>query len=151
MALAKFIDDETFSLRISKIYNTTEGIAKIAIYRGMAIVADAAKRNLEGVVSRGAASELVGALGITPMKRDKRTGAWNGRLGFDGYQNLTFKNGKTKKIPFQMLARVIEGGAVFKNGRSREGTHFMRRAVESTRAEVQRVMGEEIKRRMNGR
>lgn len=104
MARAKFIEDDDFSLMLEKAEASSEDIAKAALYAGAKIIADQMKKNLEGILSPKATGALVGAFGITPIKRDM-DGNWNAHMGFDGYQ-------EPGHVPFQLIARSFESGAV---------------------------------------
>ena len=112
MARAKFIEDDAFSMMLQRAMGETEKIATAALQAGAAIIADRMKSNLEGILSDNATGQLVAAFGITPVKRDIEMN-FNVHLGFDGYQ-------EPGHIPFQLLARSFESGAVM--GGRYEGT-----------------------------
>jgi hypothetical protein len=110
VAKAKFIDDDAFEMMLSRAMERSSEVAEAVLKAGASVIADEMKRNLTGVLSKGAASELVGAFGITPPKRDRQQN-WNVHLGFDGYQTPGQK-GFPQGVPFQLLARTFESGAV---------------------------------------
>lgn len=121
MARAKFIADDAFELMLKRAKAGTEQVAKAALKAGAAVIADQMKENLEGILSPKATGQLVAAFGITPVKMDRQFN-WNVHLGFDGYQT-------PGKVPFQLIARSFESGAVMGGrytgkvrGRKRETT-----------------------------
>lgn len=150
MARAKFIADESFELMISRAMAGTEQVARAALKAGADVIADRMKENLEGVISRKATGQLVASFGISPVKQD-RDFNWNVHLGFDGYQT-------PGRVPFQLLARTFESGAVmggrYTGKRSSKGkretwkakfgpedywrqpTHFAKNAVTATKAQA---------------
>lgn len=123
MAQAKFIEGDAFSLLIERAAANTEKIAGAALRAGASIIADEMKRNLQNVLSPAATGELVGAFGITPVKQDRYMD-WNVHLGFDGYQ-------MPGRVPFQLLARTFESGAVMGGrytGKTKRGKRETRKA-----------------------
>lgn len=107
MARAIFIEDDSFRWMVSALQKRIPDISETILKVGADIIADEMKQNLRKVLSPDATGQLVGAFGITPVKQDRNFN-YNLHLGFDGYQHLL--NGK--KVPFQLLARTIESGAV---------------------------------------
>ncbi|MBP3292344.1 MAG: HK97 gp10 family phage protein [Clostridia bacterium] len=107
MARALFIRDDSFVWMIHELQKHFPDISETVLKAGADILADEMKENLKGVLSPDATGQLVAAFGITPVKQDRNFN-YNLHLGFDGYQYLP--NGK--KVAFQLLARIIESGAV---------------------------------------
>lgn len=128
MARAKFIDDDAFSMMLERAEAGTRKIAEAALRAGASVIADQMKQNLQGVLSPKATGELVGAFGITPVKQDKSLN-WNVHLGFDGYQ-------MPGRVPFQLLARTFESGAVM-------GGRYTGRIVKGKREKVKAKFGPE--------
>ena len=119
MAQAKFIDDDLFSWTLEQAQGLIPEIEKKALAVGGKIIADEMKKRLRGVIADKSATKLVDSFGITPVKQNTQLN-WNLHLGFDGYQEPgygKFPNG----VPFQLLARTFESGAVIggRGGRSR--------------------------------
>ena len=113
MARAKFIDSDDFAMVISRATTEYPEIAEKCLRAGADIIADEMKRRLKGVLlPQSRAGELVAAFGISPVKRDK-DGNWNTHRGFDGYQETT-----SKPVPFQLIARSFESGAVIGSRRT---------------------------------
>lgn len=107
MARAIFIDDDSFRWMLSTLQRKLPDISETVLRVGADIIADEMKENLRGVLSAEATGQLVAAFGITPVKQDRNFN-YNLHLGFDGYQHMP----TGKKVPFQLLARTIESGAV---------------------------------------
>ena len=107
MARAIFIEDDSFRWMLSTLQRKLPDISETVLRVGADIIADEMKENLRGVLSAEATGQLVAAFGITPVKQDRNFN-YNLHLGFDGYQHMP----TGKKVPFQLLARTIESGAV---------------------------------------
>lgn len=103
MARAKFIDDDEFAMMLERAVGHTKEVAEAALKAGADIIADQMKQNLEGILSPNATGQLAAAFGITPVQQGKYDGNFNVHLGFDGYQD---------GVPFQLIARSFESGAV---------------------------------------
>lgn len=157
MAQAKFIDSDDFEMTISNAIAKYPEIAEKCLAAGAGIIADEMKRRLKGVLSPFATGQLVGAFGITPVKRDL-DGNFNVHLGFDGYQQPPQKRFPSG-VPFQLIARSFESGAVVgkraKRGKLSENETYWRTpmpfaapAVRATRArafeEMKRVAETEL-------
>lgn len=127
MATFAFTAGEEFSLKISSLETDVEEIAKKAIYAGAKVVADRMRVNLQSVISDTTATQLVGALGITPIKRTVY--GWDTKIGFDGYD--------TEGVAFQLIARAMESGT---STSTRKKRPFVRRTINQTKAEVKEVM-----------
>lgn len=104
MATVKFIDSEDYEIRLGQNVARFKEVATAAIRAGAAVVAPVMRKNLSGVLSPDATGELVGALGITPVNQSANY-MYNAHIGFDGYQETGWS-----RVPFQLLARVIESG-----------------------------------------
>lgn len=111
MAVAKFIDSDDYTMTISRAITAFPQIADKTLRVGADIIADEVKRQIRGELlpfSRN--GELIRSFGITPMKRDN-DGNYNVSIGFGGYRQPPygkFPNG----VPFQLIARSFESGAV---------------------------------------
>lgn len=162
MARAKFIDSDDIEMTISKAIAKYPEIAEKCLKAGANIIADEMKSRLKGILSPFA-TELVDAFGITPVKSD-RDSNFNVHLGFDGYQQPPQK-GFPSGVPFQLIARSFESGAVVgkraKRGRVsanetywRDPMPFAAPAVRATRAraleEMKRVAEAELE-KLDGR
>ena len=111
MAVATFIDNADFRRKLDKMPEALPDISKAALKAGANIIADEMKKNLKAILQPESRNgELVAAFGITPMKTDRK-GVFNVHLGFDGYQLPAAKN-FPNGVPFQLLARTFESGAV---------------------------------------
>lgn len=111
MARAKFIDTDDFELTLTRTIAAYPDIAEACLRAGADVIADEMKTRLQSILlPQSRRGELVASFGITPMKVD-REGNYNVHLGFDGYQEPgygKFPNG----VPFQLIARSFESGAV---------------------------------------
>ena len=160
MARALFIRDDSFRWMMGELQKVYPEISETVLKAGADVIADQMKSNLEGVLSPDATGQLAAAFGITPVKQG-RNFDYNLHIGFDGYQFLP--NGK--KVPFQLLARTIESGAVvggryettFSGGKFRrkkkssleyrsDPKPFAKPAVRKKRKEAERVMTETAER-----
>ena len=139
MVRMAFKAGEDYALKLSKIADGSDAIAKKAIYAAAGIVADKIKDNLEHVLSPYATGDMSDSFGISPIGTDKN-GDWNTKLGFDGYDS--------KGVPNQLKARVLESGS------SREAKRpFVRPALNATKnqakMEMEKIIDEEIKKYMS--
>lgn len=162
MAQAKFIDDDAFSMMLEKAIGRTKDIAGAALYAGAAVIADRMKSNLESILSPEATGALVASFGITPVKQDME-GNFNVHMGFDGYS-------EPGHVPFQMIARSFESGAVmggrYTGGRTKSGkrekwktklgpedywrqpTPFAKPAVQATKEQALQAMKQAAEREL---
>lgn len=148
MALAKFIDDDDFMIRLERAATDFPSVAEKVIRAGAAVLAPVMRRRLSGILSASATGQLVAALGITPVKQD-RNADYNAHIGFDGYQQPGY--GKFPiGVPFALIARSFESGA----GDWRPKTPFARPAIAEAREEMSAAMTaaaeEEYKKIMGG-
>lgn len=148
MALAKFIDDDDFMIRLERAATDFPSVAEKVIRAGAAVLAPVMRRRLSGILSASATGQLVAALGITPVKQD-RNADYNAHIGFDGYQQPGY--GKFPiGVPFALIARSFESGA----GDWRPKTPFARPAMLEAREAMSAAMTaaaeEEYKKIMGG-
>ncbi len=139
------------------IAKDSEGIAKMCVYDGADVVADAVRRNIEGLPTRdpkehktkprGATTEEKEAMlkGFGVAKMRTASGSIDTVLGFDGYDGKP-----TPKYPkghaISMIARTIESGSSWLNK-----TPFLKTAYNSSKAAAEEAMArrfdEEIQKR----
>jgi HK97 gp10 family phage protein len=142
MALAKIMMTgvDELTLKLSKLESGSDEIAKKAIHKGAGIMADQIADNLRGVLSGTSSGDLLGSLGIAPIKKDE-DGDWNTKIGFDGYDSNGVAN--------QLKARVLESGSSKQQKRP-----FVRPAVSKAKKKAKEAMAqivdEEIKKIMGG-
>lgn len=158
--MAKFkitgIDANGFS-DLGELVGEMEGIAKMCVYDGAGIVADAVKKNINALPERDPKGHGRNLRGATPAEKaalaegfgvaDMRVegGNVNTVLGFDGYDG-----NPTKKYPkghaISMIARTIESGSSWLTK-----TPFLKPAFNSSKAAAESAMSarfdEEIKKR----
>lgn len=126
MAIFSVNGSEDFTLRLSKLVEKTDDIAKKAIYEGARVLTDQVRQNLHSVLSEDATGDLEASLGITPIDLDNQ-GNWNAKIGFDGYD----RNGTANLLK----ARVLESGSSKQQKRP-----FFRKAVNSKKKEAIQAM-----------
>ncbi|MBD5102039.1 MAG: hypothetical protein HDT27_04950 [Subdoligranulum sp.] len=152
--MAKFVVKgiEEYALKVSKLGDQTERVAKKAIYEAAAIITDEIRKNIDGIpvqngtVPKGemrkgipepAKEGLQQSFGITKIDKD-REGVYNAKIGFDGYNDI-----KTKRWPQgqpnQMIARSVESGTSFMAPHP-----FIAPAVRKTKAAALKKMSEVI-------
>ncbi len=129
MAQLKVQGFDEFALKLSRLDQETDEIAKKAIKAGSNIAADAVRSNLEGVLSGKSTGDLEDSFGITPVDRDNK-GDWNARIGFHGYDR--------KGVANQLKARVLNSGSKLLG---RKGKPFFRLAIKNTEKRVKEEMG----------
>ena len=147
-----------FQVSMEHLGEAADGICKMAIYEGAAIVADQIKKNLDALPTdkfrylRGGdkftglpesqKEDLKNALGISSMKQDEN-GDWNAKIGFDGYGS-TETDKYPGGVPNPLLARAVESGSSV-----RAKTPFVRPAINQARNKAKKAMAdkadEEIK------
>lgn len=149
---------EEYALRLSKLENESEEIAKKAVYSGAEIIADAIKTGLkqlpiqEGVnnfppygdsntqitgVSRRQKGDLIDSFGLAPIQEFEK-GYLSTKAGWDGYGSMPTRN-YPRGVPNQMLMRSIESGTSF-----RKKNPIVRKAVISNKKKAIEAMGKEI-------
>lgn len=137
--------DAAFSA-LGELSEESEGIAKMCVYDGAGIVADAVKRNINGLPTRNPKEHTRRPRGATPDEKaalakgfgiaTMRTGGGTVEtvLGFDGYDGHP-----TKKYPkghaISMIARTIESGSSWLNK-----TPFLKPAFNSSKAAAEEAM-----------
>lgn len=153
MARITFMAGDEYAVKLSKLAEQSDRIAKKAIYEGVNIVADAIASNLNalptesfrflkdgekfGGIPEESKADLLSSFGVTPISVD-RDGNWNAKVGFDGYgrfKTKAYPNG----LPNQLLARSIESGSSVRKKRP-----FVRPAVNKTKQRVIAKMDEVI-------
>ena len=139
MSKASFLKDKEFEWFLSSAAEWLPEAVEDALRAGAAVLAAEMKRNLRGEIADKRAVQLVESFGITPVGQD-RNRVWNVHLGFGGYQTPGTGKWAASGIPFQMIARVFESGAIKDGYRWRRPTHFARRAVQSKRQEAEAAM-----------
>jgi HK97 gp10 family phage protein len=143
---------DEYALKLSKLADSSDEIAKKAIYSAAEIVADEIKQNLVGNLrdpayaglgnygkskagawggkSSKPTGDLEESFGITPISQDE-DGNWNVKIGFDGYDR--------KGVPNQLKARAMESGTSTLRKRP-----FVRPAVNATKKKAVEAMNEII-------
>lgn len=129
MARMTFKAGDEYALKLSKLTQRADGVAKMAIYDGAATVITEIKNSLRSVVSDEATGDLEDSLGITSMKQD--ADGWNAKIGFDGYDR--------KGVPNQLKARALESGT----SRMRKRP-FVRPAVRRAKPKAEAAMAKVI-------
>lgn len=153
MARMTFKAGDEYALRLSKLANGSDEIAKKAIYEAAKITADKIKENLDAIptdkfrllkpgeiftgLPTAQKQDLVDAFGITPIAKDEN-GNWNAKIGFDGYGSYSTRK-YPKGVPNQLLARAVESGSSV-----RAKTPFVRPAVNAAKKQALAKMGETI-------
>lgn len=137
MASAKFIDDPAYELLLSRLSERSGDVIRAGLRAAVDVLAPEMQKNLRGVIGDPAATELVGALGVTPISPN-RAGVWSTHIGFDGYQELPHE-----RVAFQLIGRAIESGV--KTGpHKRPAKPFAAPAVSAKRAEAQRAFEDAV-------
>lgn len=148
MATAQVSLGEDFTLRIDSLSAQFDGIAKQAIEAGGKVALAAVKSHLSGAIGQTGDSrstgELLGSLGLTPVKRDK-DGRLNAKVGFNEPRRKQYaarkrtKSGKPSRkyytLTNAMIANVLEYG---KHGQP--GTRFLKKAYITSRGAVTDAM-----------
>lgn len=136
MAKISFKKGDEYALKLSRLGNQSEEVAKKAVYVGAKIVADEIKKRIPEDTG-----DLSDSFGITPIERDKSDN-WNAKLGFDGYDS--------KGVPNQLKARAIESGTSQMPKRP-----FVRPAVNATKKKaveaMKKAIGEGTQKIMGGK
>ena len=146
-----------FQVSMERLGEVADGICKMAIYEGAAIMTDQIKKNLDALptdkyrylrggdkftgVPEPQKQDLKNALGISPMKQDEN-GDWNTKIGFDGYGS-TETNKYPGGVPNPLLARSIESGSSV-----RAKTPFVRPAINQARTRAKKAMADKAEEEM---
>lgn len=146
MAKCKMIGLEAAFSEFGVIAKDSEGIAKMCVYDGAEIVADAVRRNIQNLPERdpkehkakprGATKEEKEAMlkGLGVATHRTTSGTVNTSIGFDGYDGHP-----TPKYPnghaISMIARTIESGSSWLNK-----TPFLKPAFNSSKAAAEEAM-----------
>ena len=131
MATIRFSGIDKYLDKLQKLGQRSEGICKMAVYDGAAIVADQVRENLERVLSPDATGQLEASMGISGMQNDR--GYINVVIGFDGYDD--------KGVANQLKANVLESGSSKQQKRP-----FMRPAVNASKKRATAKMAETLDR-----
>lgn len=154
---------DEYAIKLSKLAEKSQTVAKKAIYKAAGIVTDAVRANLNGIATvdnsyniiayntgkKARMSDvqkqgLLDGLGITGMQSDN--GYWNIKIGFDGYNGVITQQ-YPQGQPNVLIARVFENG-----GSTAEATPFIKPAVSKTRKQalsaMQQVIDEETEKIM---
>lgn len=146
--------DVAFS-EFGELSKESEGIAKMCVYDGAKVLADAVKKNINALPTRDPKTHK-GKRGATPAEKEALArgfgiaqmrvgGSINTVLGFEGYDtNTTPRYPQGHPIP--MIARTIESGTSWLTK-----TPFIKPAIASSQAQaeeaMQRRFDEEISKR----
>jgi HK97 gp10 family phage protein len=139
-----------FWVKLQRLADNADDIAKKAIYEGAGIMADEIRARLEqnladptylgskaGVdvknVGYTATGGMADALGVTKIQKKGTGGNWNAHIGWDGYEN------GDKSRAYQLLANAMESGTSTMRARP-----FIKPAVEAKRTAVEDKMNEII-------
>lgn len=166
MAKMTFKAGDEWALKLGKLGDQADAVAKKAIYPAAGLLADRIKANIQALpeetfhhlqdgekfngVPQTHKKALLEGLGISPIDKD-RNFDWNARIGFDGYagdktESETYPSG----LPVMMLAASIERGTSV-----RKATPFVKPAVQKTKkeaiAKMQQVIDEETEKIMKGK
>ncbi len=129
------MNDDGFLVRLSKLAEKTDDVAKLALKEGAQVVYAKVKSNLASVSGKGtkypsrSTGELINALGISPVKVDKN-GNYNIKIGFAEPRKNKYKAKKKRSyynITNAMLANILEYG---KSGQPPKP--FLKSAVRAT-------------------
>ena len=129
----------------AKLYDVSREAIGEAVFQGAKIMADSMTAEIrslpEASCSRIEKAGLIDGFGIARMQY--RNGFNNVKLGFDGYNRV-----KTKKFPSgqpnAMIARSVEKGSSYM-----KANPFIDKAVKSARAEAEKIMKQEIEKRID--
>ena len=126
-------------------YRQTSKIVGKSIYPGAKVMLTAAEKATASIITDSTHTSkmrvgpteqqkqgLIESLGVAPIRRDDW--GWNVKIGYDGYNGIVTKKYK-KGQPNIMIARSVESGTSFMYPQ-----HFMERAVESTRKQVEETI-----------
>ena len=153
MARMTFKAGNDYALKLAKLAQGADNIAKKALYAAAQPMTDTIRLKLQFLprdtfrylypsekftgVPETQRKDLLDSLGHTPPAMDKNSD-WNIKVGFDGYGTMPTKK-YPKGLPNQMIARSIESGSSV-----RLKTPFVRPAINATKKESIRIMGKVI-------
>lgn len=120
----------------SDLEKDIDSIAKMGIYDGVAVVADA----LKAACPQGPTGDLAESVGVARMRQ--AGGGWNTIVGFSGYD----ANG----VPNQLKARVLESGRSV-GGKTVAKHPFVRKTVNRVRNQVVAAIQKQIEDQINER
>lgn len=157
MATIQFKSGSDYMARIRKLGEMLDQeVCGKAVYKAAGIVTDSIRSGISSVPTRtkehpktglspSERSGLEKGLGIAKLSNDN--GFVNVKIGFAGYNDHSTKRWPSGQ-PNAVIARSIERGTTF-----RHATHFVKKAVASTRKEaidaMGRVVDEEIEKIMH--
>ncbi|MEG0177662.1 HK97-gp10 family putative phage morphogenesis protein [Anaerorhabdus sp.] len=150
------IDD--FEMKLSKLGNESERIARKAVYEAAGVIADELKKETNNLDDRdyffygnekkesfaitdAQKQDLLNGLGIA--KFDDEYGVINTKISFGGYGSIKTKK-YPKGVPNLMLAASINSGTSF-----RRKNPFIRRAISRCRVRAQNRMVEVYENEVN--
>lgn len=160
MAKLKVVGLEAAFSEFGEIAKDSEGIAKMCVYDGAGVVADAVKRNIQALPTRNPnkrGNEKDKVRGVTPLEKQALLdnmgvathrvggGSVNTVIGFDGYINNPTK-AYPKGHAVSMVARATESGTSWLTA-----TPFMKRAVNSSKGAAEQAMAARFDEEINKR
>lgn len=137
MATAKFINDQRYELLLSRLSERSGDVIRAGLRAAVDVLAPEMRKNLQGVIMDPAATELVNALGVTPVSPN-RAGVWSAHIGFDGYQEI-----HGGRVAFQLVARAFESG-VRSGPHKRPARPWAAPAVSAKKAEAERAFEDAV-------
>lgn len=160
MAKFKIVGIDAAFSQFGEIARESEGIAKMCVYDGARVVADAVKQNIRALPERDPkkfGTQKNKVRGATPAEKQAMlngmgiaahrvsSGSVNTVIGFDGYDGNPTKS-YPKGHAISMIARTIESGSSWLTA-----TPFMKRAIASSQSAAASAMAarfdEEISKR----
>ena len=152
MAKMTFKAGEEYVIRLSRLAQSVDRIAKKALYHGAKVVTDQIRKNIESLpeeedryllngdkfsgIPHEQKEDVLNGLGVTKMENDGD--GFNVKIGFDGYGSRPTKQ-YPKGLPNQMVMRALESGSSVRQKRP-----VVRPAVNATKEKVVEVMNQYI-------
>ena len=152
MATLKVKLPEDLMIGLERLSKQADAVVKKTLEAGAEIVEEKVRSNLKNVIGSGTKTEskstgqLLGALGISPVKPNDKLDGWDIKIGFNeprkDYKGGTtykkkLKSGKVSeyKLTNAMIASILEYG---KKGQAAKP--FMKPAENATKAKARAVM-----------
>lgn len=157
MAKLKVVGIDAAFSEFGEIAKDSEGIAKMCVYDGAGVVADAVKRNIAALPTRDPKEHKRKPRGATPEEKAALLqgmgvathrvggGSVDTVIGFDGYDGNPTKNYPNGHA-LSMIARTIESGSSWLTA-----TPFMKRAVNSSKGAAEQAMSARFDEEINKR
>ena len=148
MATLKVKLPDDLMIGLERLSKQADEVVKKTLEAGAEVVEEKARANLKNSLKGESSGQLLGALGISPVKSNDKLDGWDIKIGFneprqDKQGSTTYKKkrkgGKVSeyKLTNAMVANILEYG---RKDKSQTAKPFMKPAEDATKAKARATM-----------